>query len=236
VVGADASYPQCAAAGSSTAGALPTGQAFAVVGVNEGLPRTTNPCLAAQLRWAGSSAGGAAQPKVQLFVNTANPGGLNTASWPRSGSSARYGTCTGSNSAACAYLYGQARAREDAATPGLGTPSSYVWWLDVEVANTWDTSTGGTARNVAVLEGMVDHFRALEVAGVGLYATATHWKAIAGAGVPRTSPLYALPSWLPGASDLGGARRNCGAAALTAGGTVRMTQYTDTFDRDHSCV
>jgi hypothetical protein len=236
VLGADASYPQCLTAGSSAAGALPNGQAFAVVGVNAGLPRTTNPCLRAELAWAGKSVGGAAQQKVQLFVNTANPGGLHTASWPRSGSSTRYGTCTGTNSRACAYLYGQARAREDAGTPGVGTAAAHTWWLDVEVANTWDTSAGGTARNVAVLEGMVDYFRSLKVAGIGLYSTAAHWKAIVGSSVATTSPLYRLAGWVAGASDIGGARRACGAAPLTAGGRVRLTQYTDAFDHDHSCV
>jgi hypothetical protein len=45
LVGADVSYPQCGTP-------MPTGQAFAVVGVNGGRPTTTNPCLADQLAWA----------------------------------------------------------------------------------------------------------------------------------------------------------------------------------------
>jgi hypothetical protein len=107
----------------------------------------------------------------------------------------------------------------------------------VEVANSWDTGPGGTARNVAVLEGMVDHFRSIKVAGLGIYSGAQHWKAIVGTSVTPTSGLYRLPSWLAGATDLGGARRNCGAPALTGGGTVTMTQYVEgTVDRDHSCV
>jgi hypothetical protein len=239
VLGADVSHPQCAAAGSSAAGALPRGQAFGVVGVNAGKPTTTNPCLAAQLAWAATSTGGTAQPKVQLYVNTANPGGerKRPATWPTSGKSAAYGWCSGSNSAACAYLYGRARAAQDYATAGIPDPAGSVWWLDVETVNTWDTTAGGTARNVAALEGMADWFREKKVAGVGLYATPQHWKEVVGSSVQRSSPLYALPSWLAGAPDLGGARRLCGAAALTAGGTVRLTQYIEGgFDRDHSCV
>jgi hypothetical protein len=161
---------------------------------------------------------------------------LDTASWPRSGSSAKYGKCTGTNSTACAYLYGQARAREDTKVAAITSPQSYTWWLDVEVASTWDTSNGGTVRNVAVLEGMVDHLRSIKVAGVGLYSSASHWRAIAGTSVSADCVLYTLPSWLAGASDLGGARRNCALPPLTAGGRVVLTQYTDTFDRDHSCV
>lgn len=232
VLGADVSHPQCAAAGSPTAGALPTGQAFGVVGVNAGLPRTTNPCLAAELAWAQRSSGGSAQATVQLYVNTADPGRAGASVWPTTGTNT-YGTCKGTDTLPCNYEYGRARAREDAATAGLGHPASYFWWLDVEIDNSW---TSDPARNAAALEGMADHFRSLGVAGVGLYATAGHWNAIVGTSVTSASPLYRLPSWLPGASDIGGARRNCGAPALTAGGTVRMTQYVDAFDRDHSCV
>src|SRR6478735_5936173 len=66
-LGNDISWPQC---GKS----LPKGQAFGIVGVNNGLANTTNPCLASELSWAGSSTGGTGQPKVELYVNTANPG------------------------------------------------------------------------------------------------------------------------------------------------------------------
>jgi S-layer homology domain len=233
VLGADVSHPQCSTAGSSTAVQLPAGQAFGVVGVNAGRPKTTNPCLAAELVWAAKSAGGSAQPKVQVYVNTANPGKTLASSWPTSGTN-RYGTCKNSDSPACAYEYGRARAKEDLGVAAVGKPTSYTWWLDVEIDNSWTTST---ALNVAALEGMVAQLKAAKVAGVGLYSSATHWRTIAGSSVGKGSELLGLPSWLTGASDLGGARRACANAALTAGGTVRMTQFTDgTFDRDHSCV
>src|SRR3954469_10561491 len=64
-VGYDVSHPQCDEP-------LPTGQAFGVVGVNAGLATTANPCLTSQLQWAGRSTGVvAAQPKTQLYLNTA---------------------------------------------------------------------------------------------------------------------------------------------------------------------
>lgn len=59
--GYDVSYPQC----NQT---LPSGQAFGVVAVNEGLGNTTNPCLAAEIAWAQAS--------------TARPA-RRTAAWPR---------------------------------------------------------------------------------------------------------------------------------------------------------
>src|SRR5687767_1740342 len=66
-IGYDVSWPQC---GKS----LPTGHAFGIVGVNDGIASTTNSCLGALLQWAHRASGATAQPKAQLYVNTANPG------------------------------------------------------------------------------------------------------------------------------------------------------------------
>jgi hypothetical protein len=228
VLGADVSHPQCG-------GPLPSGHAFGIVGVNAGTATTTNPCLAQQLAWARRSVGGTGQPRVQIYVNTANPGGLGTASWPRSGKN-RYGTCTGANSAACAYQYGRERARDDVTARGVSRPQDLVWWLDVELENTWDLTAAGAARNVAVLEGMVEYLRGAGVAGVGLYSTATQWQTIVRSAVAPTSPLNGLPSWLAGARNAAGARGACLLAPLTRGGRVVMTQYVDGFDRNHSCT
>ena len=46
LLGNDVSWPQCNKA-------LPKGAAFGIVGVNNGLANTTNPCLKEQLAWAG---------------------------------------------------------------------------------------------------------------------------------------------------------------------------------------
>lgn len=226
--GNDVSYPQCGKT-------LPSGQAFGIVGVNDGLATTTNPCLSTELTWAAQSTGATAEPKVQLYVNTANPGGLNTPSWPTSGSSTKYGTCDGSNSPACAYLYGQNRAQDDAQTRGVPSPAGYLWWLDVETANTWDSTVGGTARNVADLEGMTDYFQGIG-ARVGLYSTAAQWSQIVGSSVSPTSTLNGLSNWRPGASGLPGAKANCALTPLTRGGTVTVTQYTKNFNYDYACV
>ncbi|MGY1703196.1 S-layer homology domain-containing protein [Geodermatophilus sp. SYSU D00697] len=228
VLGADVSHPQCGRP-------LPTGQAFGIVGVNAGTATTTNPCLATQLAWARGSVGGTGQPRVQLYVNTANPGGLDTPTWPRSGTN-RYGTCTGANSTACAYQYGRDRAREDVTVRGVSRPQDFVWWLDVELENTWDLTAAGAARNVAVLEGMVEQLRSVGVAGVGLYSTAYQWTTIVRSSVPANSPLNGLPSWLAGARTVAGARAACQLPPLTRGGRVAMAQYIDGFDRNHSCT
>lgn len=67
--GYDISWPQC---GQD----LPDTAAFVVVGVNGGTAANSNPCLAEQLRWASTATTGsvAAVERVQLYLNTANPG------------------------------------------------------------------------------------------------------------------------------------------------------------------
>ncbi|HET9733369.1 MAG TPA: hypothetical protein VFP54_11905 [Acidimicrobiales bacterium] len=133
--GNDVSYPQC---GSS----LPAGPAFGIVGVNDGLANTLNPCLGpsssypsyteSELYWAVASAtGGTSQPRASLYVNTADPGdvynGTVIADWPTSGSTP-YGSCNtttvtlasgaysvGEDSDACAWQYGYDKAAQDAA-------------------------------------------------------------------------------------------------------------------------
>src|SRR3954462_155483 len=105
-VGYDVSYPQC---GSS----LPSARAFGIVGVNGGLSTRANPCLATQLDWAWRSNGAvAAQPRAQLYLNTANPGEVRdqVATWPRAGTTP-YGSCDGGNSTACSWQYGWERAQ-----------------------------------------------------------------------------------------------------------------------------
>jgi len=226
LIGADVSYPQCG-------GPLPSGQAFAVVGVNGGSPVTTNPCLAEELAWGAGSTGGTVHDDVQLYVNTANPGPAGT--WPTSGSN-RYGDCDGANSQPCAYEYGWERARDDATVRGIDHPEQYMWWLDVELANSWDQTSGGATRNAAVLEGMTEYFTSIGSRGVGLYSTRYQWDLITGGGVSSTSSLNGLSNWRPTGDTLEGAQANCGLAPLTPGGIIEMTQFTTDFDYIHSCI
>ena len=58
--GYDISYPQCGSA-------YPANPLFGIVGVNDGIVFSVNPCLASQIAWAGSASG-------QLYANTGNPG------------------------------------------------------------------------------------------------------------------------------------------------------------------
>jgi len=250
-VGYDVSHPQCD-------DSLPVDAAFAVVGVNGGTATTENSCLADQWAWAigssGASSWGArpAQPRAQLYVNTANPGEVRdqVTTWPRSGDN-RYGLCDGDNSAACSYEYGLARAEDDvrivldtlgpsaagAGDAGLGAADlvGLSWWLDVETMNTWQTDGAQAQRNNrATLEGMADHLRSLG-SRVGLYSTSYQWARIVGT-VPPSSSLYELDSWLAGARTLRAAVANCSDEPLVGGGRVVLTQYVvDDLDHDRAC-
>lgn len=234
--GNDISWPQC---GST----FPTGQAFAVVGINDGLANNLNPCLGpdpstsrSELYWAATtSSGGTAQPKASVYVNTADPGstynGNPIADWPKSGTNT-YGTCNGTNSNPCAWEYGYNKASQDvtwlenaASNTGVSTsPSSYNWWLDVETSNTWESNT---QMNVAVLQGMV---AALPNAGV--YSTQSQWAAIAGGD---QTDFSSLADWVAGASSQSSAVSNCQLTGFT-GGKVTIAQWVSgSLDYDLAC-
>ncbi len=230
-VGNDVSWPQCGKT-------LPTGQAFGIVGVNGGLPTNTNPCFATQLAWAQGSADGTSQPKAALYVNTANPG-LQSTTWPTnnvdpSGATVSnpYGSCTGADDAACAYMYGWDKAELDFTSRGVPSPSTFFWWLDVETTNSWETSTQA---NTADLEGMTTYFER-QGGRVGVYSTRSQWGVITGTAVGASSVLAGLPNWIPGARTLKAAKANCATAPFTPGSTVTVTQYISrSLDYDYSC-
>jgi hypothetical protein len=231
-VGYDISYPQCGSA-------LPTGQAFAIVGVNKGLANNSNPCFLEQMAWTRKSVGGTKQPLVALYVNTANPGTSST-SWPTSNDYAGttvtnpYGTCTGAEDMACAFMYGWQKAYDDANSRNVTNPGSYKWWLDVETGNSWSTSD--LASNIADLEGMTDYFKSIG-ATVGVYSTNAQWNAIVGTKVSPASSLNGLDSWLAGARTVNGAKSNCSNPPLTPTSKVTLTQYvSQNLDHDYSCI
>ena len=230
-LGNDISWPQC----NKT---LPTGQAFGIVGVNDGLANNNNPCFAQELSWAKASRGATGQPLSALYVNTANPGHLSN-SWPTGNAyngvtiTNPYGTCAGAEDAACAYMYGYERAWDDATIRNVPGPGTYLWWLDIETANSW--STTNLTANKADLQGMADYFQSIG-ALVGLYSTSYQWSQIVGTNNPGGS-LNGLNSWLPGARSQKAAISNCSLAPLTVNGRVTATQYVSSgFDYDYSCI
>ena len=230
--GIDISYPQCGKR-------LPGDQAFVIVGVNNGLANTSNPCFTDQLAWAQANVNKVvtSQPKVALYVNTANPGHAATV-WPSSNVyegafvNNPYGTCTGEEDAACAYMYGWARAHEDATIRNVPSPASQKWWLDVETTNSW--STTDLRANAASLQGMKDYFTNLG-ASVGVYSTNYQWNQIVGT-LAADSTLHGVESWMAGALSLRGATQNCSNPGFTPTSKVTMAQYVSKgLDYNYSC-
>jgi hypothetical protein len=232
-VGNDISWPQC---GSS----YPSGQAFAIVGVNDGIANKPNPCFSSEWFWAQTtSTSGTSQPPAQLYINTGNPGDVlaqyNVQDWPTSSIAANpYGgttACSGTwtDSLGCAWEYGYERAQADI---GFVGSSSGNWWLDIETSNSW---TSDPAKNQASLEGMV---YALEQGGatVGIYSSSGAWSSLFGTVAPG-SPLYSLAEWRPGAKTLSKAKSDCSLAPFEGNGHVVITQYVSAnLDYDYSCV
>ncbi|MDA8342743.1 MAG: cell wall-binding repeat-containing protein [Actinomycetota bacterium] len=258
VVGNDISFPQCGSA-------YPTGQAFGIVGVNDGLPNTVNPCLGSstghpsyaqsELYWAVStSTGSSTQPKASVYVNTADPGNVATGTllpdWPTTVSTSSGPATAGENSPACAWEYGDQKAAQDATwlraaaqaidaqSPPVTvptTPSGYPWWLDVETTNTWLTGAAGQAMNVAVLQGIVVGLTTAGAPSVGVYAPPNQWVAITGGTTTSTATIGKLATWVPGASDQAGAQAVCAGPSFT-GGPVALAQFpSGAFDGDLPC-
>lgn len=249
-VGYDVSYPQCDKK-------LPSTTAFAIIGVNGGTTANTNPCLSAQLSWAkkATAKNTTKQPSVQLYVNTGNPGNFiaDIMTWPtnnvdKSGVTTDnpYGSCAGGNDLACSWQYGWNRAEEAlldrfipaAQKAGTSTKAAdYTWWLDVELANTWQVgSAEGFQRNTAALEGMAAYFTDISRgAKIGLYSTALQWSGVTDS--TKSLKFAGLPNWRPSGSTLVNAQLNCKVSALTVGGYVSITQYVQGgIDKNHSCI
>ena len=236
-LGFDISFPQCG-------GALPTSVGFGVVGVNDGHPYSTNPCLARELQWATTSL--SATP--QFYANTDNPGPTGNPRWPANQSLPRL--CYGANTVACSYDYGwnaahgsfqsvvAAEVQRAAASP-LAAATDAQWWLDVESGNSWETirtSTGPTsasyANDDAVIEGELGYFASVGVGPVGIYSTNSQWRGLMG----QTGSTFAANEvWVPGYATLAAAQVACGSPSFT-GGRVAMIQYPALgLDGDYAC-
>lgn len=232
--GYDVSYPQC---GSS----LPTNVSFAIVGVNDGIVFSANPCLGAgdgtsQLAWAERF-----EPVPILYANTGDPGPGLSSHWPTGQTTPAACDAAQPDSSACSYDYGWNAAADsyrDAvdAYVSLGqlpatatqTPQPNEWWLDVESANSWEAST---TNNVSELQGEVAFLQSQGVSTIGFYANASDWKSITGG----TTAFASFPSWHPGAGSQHTAASLCGTAGVT-GGPTRYSQYAaGGFDADARC-
>jgi len=243
LIARDVSFPQCW-------GPLPrfdNGYA-GVLGTNDGISFSRNPCLVGQLAWAKKLAGPPA-----FYANTGNPGPLQARTWPTGQTSPK--TCSSSNpdSLGCAYDYGWNSAwasytvAVDAAqrlhhvdrANARSRAANVAWWLDIETMNSWRTLDEGPTlhaaqTDVATIAGEVDALRIIGVESVGIYSTPFQWNQITG-GVSH-GRFAGIPVWLAGYGSKADAIAGCADASFT-GGPVQMTQYlgSDGFDADVVC-
>ena len=227
----DVSYPQCGAT-------LPSPGNASLVGVNDGILYSTNPCLGAETGWANGHG-------LQFYANTADPGPAYSSHWPTAQSSPQQCTATDSNSTACSFDYGYNGARDSflravsAMTNPSINPAAVTWWLDVETGNSWETlesaygqSSAYQANDTAALQGEVAGLQSEGVSSVGFYSTGYQWTQITGG---TGSTFGADQVWLAGYSSQTAARDACTATSFT-GGRVSFTQYpSGAFDADFPC-
>lgn len=267
--GNDISYPQCGTR-------FPSSPAFGIVGVNGGLANVLNACLGpspsypsykqSELYWAvAASTGLSSQPKVSLYLNTADPGnvynGSPIADWPTSGSNPD-GTCStttvttasgtftvGENSTACAWQYGHDRATQDiswltnaasaidAQGPPVTVSGNPAGYPWWMDVETVNTWQAGTTGQAMNVADLQGMIAGLQQAGAStIGAYSTSSQWDQITGSGSSSgSLGGIPNWVPGARTLSGAESACTLASFT-GGKVTITQWTARgLDHDDAC-
>ena len=204
-IGSDVSYPNCG-------GAVPTPQAFTIVGLNAGRPFTTNPCLATE--WA------AAPQPGSVYINTAYSPRLFRHITPDCATTASSQPL--SPAAQRAYAVGCSEAVAALALLAGRTPLAI--WLDIEPGNSWSPQQ---SLNTATIQGMLEQLLSQSPhPPVGVYSNANFWSRIAG---DWTS--LSLPEWVAtGAPD------PPGCPSSFAGGPVWVSQSSNGgYDTDTAC-
>jgi hypothetical protein len=207
-------------------GNLPTGDHdIAIVQVDGGVepaaspPDYPNPCLSAEAAWAGAG--------LNLYVFMGNVG-------PISGS-----LCSTSSTCFTVGYDAGIQAFENAQAAGANTDVS--WWLDVEGAGTyWSSSTADNAQTVM---GAIDALHNTEgIDNVGIYASPDVWNQIVGDYQP--SVPYWMADWLTPPSGPGSCADavNQEAANQLPNGPVEIVQYDSpsndpsiSYDEDYAC-
>ena len=206
--GYDISWPQC----GGTYPARPFD--FAIVGVNDGLSYTTNPCFDSEWTWAGQ--GGS------VYLNVNSPTGPNTAV----DSTGPAGSCGASDLRCQSYNWGYKSAQQSVQTVRTAGASPLVWWLDVEIEKAWSSDQ---VANTRVVAGFVD---ALQQQGltVGIYSTPYQWGVITGGA------SFGLPLWEAGTPP-NDPEQYCASFKQFAGGQAWLTQYSNgDVDIDTACA
>ena len=190
---------------------LPTGvHDIGVVEVDGESSGDANPCMAVEAAWAGAG--------LNLYTFLTNSG-----------------LCTSTSTCFTVGYDAGIQAFEDAQAAGVNT--SVGWWLDVEGAGQYWTSS--TAQNAQTVLGAIDALHNTEgVADVGIYASPGTWNTIVGNYQP--SVPYWMADWLtpPSGPSTCAAVSGWQAKEQLPTGPVEFVQYSDNTngaDGDYAC-
>jgi len=208
VRGVDLSWPNCDRQQPPAAG-------FAIIGVNDGHPFSTNPCLTREYGWYANT------HPTGLYLSTSY-----TTRYQQeiTGSCAQQAAATGlPRPQSQAYAIGCSETASSLRQLGqLRLPLPSVFWLDVETDNIWSTNQ---QLNVQTLRGMIAELNTLQPqATVGIYSFPPMWRRITG------NWATPLPEWIPRAGGDNPCRSpfSTGPVWLSQGGTASL-------DVDQAC-
>ncbi len=209
----DISWPQCPTT-------LPQGGFhFAVIGLNNGYPFSSNDCFAFQYAWASTVE---ANPDVYINLDFPAPGAAHALDGP-------YGRCAETDDWCRAYNHGYALAKDNWQRAMYFGVSPGRYWFDVEMINRWSS---WREANGQVIHGAVDYFLEHNLP-IGIYGTHYQWGLITGHYMPEVQ----LPIWVAGATSIEMAAQRCfDDTKRFAGGVTWMVQYPEgPFDGNVLC-
>jgi hypothetical protein len=203
----DLSWPNCE---TKLSGLTNSG----IIGVNDGLDFSVNPCLGSETQLFHNSYG--------LYLNTGYPGvsyGSKFRHYPNN--------CKPHNYGCIAYNYGYNDVLYSIKYADSQDAHSFVWWLDVETENSW---TSNYSRNREALMGMIVALKSTTfLPTIGFYSYPGQWQLI-------TKDWHnGYPDWVATASSKENiAIKYCSDSFN--GGPTWLTQYTPSLDYNYNCL
>jgi hypothetical protein len=176
--GIDLSWPNCDRQ-------QPPAASFAIIGINDGHPFSTNPCLTREYGWYTNT------HPTGLYLNTGYTPGYQRAITNSCGQQAA--TLGLTKQQTHAYAVGCSETSSSLQQLNqLHLPIPSIFWLDVETGGDWSTDQ---QLNVQTLRGMISELNNLQAqATVGIYSFPPMWRQITGNWASN------LPEWIPRAN------------------------------------